>query len=720
MTERQHKITAPVGTNDHRYQISSEGLLQAVFLAGDNPVLLVEIRTRKILACNAAIERVFGYRPSELIGCETEVLHVDKQSYQAFGEESDRVLYQGSGSYHSHYWMRRRDGARFPSEHLVQLIYDDDGEPYASISIVRDVTETGDAPDIGKAHDAQETGFRALAKSLPGFVYQRVRTPDGTDRYTFLAGGLFQRYGLDPDVLRADPSAFFRGVLEPERHELEDEIGRSHCLLTPIDMEVRFRVPDGPVIWLKLMSQPRRLDDGSVAWDGFALDISQEKDSEQRLHHLATHDQITGLPNRYQVMAYLEQIIAGVRRRKGRFAVAYLDVRGMTQINEAYGFARGDQLLRCIGERLNGCVGPRDLVGRSHSDGLLVVLSIDDISLADALRRLQSVFDQPFRLADDAMISSSVKIGIALYPEDGSTAEDLLQAAHTARDHARRTPDCEYAFYARELGAQMRVRVHEEQALRDAIEAGELVPYFQPQRSLADRSLVGLEALVRWEKPDGQLVAPDAFIPLAEETGLILALDLLVLRKVAAQIKAWLADGLSVPVVSVNCSAHQFRSSAFEEAYRREVISAGLDPGIVGIEITETSLGSDFAAANRIMNSLVELGVRFSIDDFGTGFSSLGSLAQLPFHTLKIDRSFVSAIGTDGRQRAITESLIRMSDALGLFVIAEGVETSAQETRLRRLGCDAAQGFLYSPAVPAADVRGWLRTVAGFQDVAVE
>lgn len=694
-------------------RLSADSLLQAAFLAGDNPVFLVSIESRTILACNAATERVFGYRPDELLGCDTERLHVDSKLFRDFGAQSEKVLYDGVGSYHCHYWMRRRDGSTFPSEHLVQLINGDDGYPVAVVSIVRDVSEASDSPSMSVRGDVRTGSFRALADNLPGIVYQWVRTMDGQDRFTFLAGGLFQRYGVDPETVRTNSSLFFSGLFTRDRWELEEEIARSRAMLSPIDMEVRYRAPNDETVWLRVLSQPRRLDDGSVAWDGFALDVSQEKLAEERLHHLATHDQITGLPNRFQVMTHVSRRITRASYWGRRFAVAVVDIHRMTRINETYGFEQGDRVLRLVAERLNGEAFRREVVGRGHGDGFLLVLSdaTDEAALSRALQRLRSVFDTPFTLADETTVQVGARIGLAIYPDDATSADALLHAAHVAMETARRTPGPEYAFYAEELGAQLRHRARREEALRAAIQAGELTPYFQPQVSLENRSLVGLEALVRWVQPDGKVLPPAEFIPLAEESGLIIPLGKLVLRKVITCIRTWLDAGLDVPPVSVNCSARQFRGTAFEDDIREQLQAAALPPELLMIEITESSLMDDPEAAQRTMSALTAIGVRFSIDDFGTGFSSLGSLAELPFHTLKIDRSFVASIGTDDRRRVITELLIRMSDALGLMVIAEGVETSAQEARLRRLGCMAAQGYLYARPLPASGIRQWLPKV---------
>ena len=313
-------------------------------------------------------------------------------------------------------------------------------------------------------------------------------------------------------------------------------------------------------------------------------------------------------------------------------------------------------------------------------------------------------------MGDGVAVRAGVTIGIARFPEDGGTGEELLRAVALASQRAHENPDVAYDFYARDLSDDVRQRFELERRLRDAIANERLEPHFQPQVSLDDRSLIGFEALVRWPSTDGQRISPAEFIPLAEQTGLILPLGRFMLRAVATQVQAWQEEGLQVPPIAVNCSAMQFRGAQLVDDYTEAVLQRGLKPDSVALEVTESTLLNDFELARTVMTELRDKGVHFSIDDFGTGFSSLGYLTQLPFGTLKIDRSFVSAGGIDSRQQSVVRALVQMGGTLDLFIVAEGIETAEQEATMQGLGCNAGQGYLYSPALAASDARQWLST----------
>ena len=697
------------------WQFSGDSLLQAAFLAGDNPVFLVDLQSWRILACNSASERVFGHRQKDLTGAEIRILYKSDAEHQDFGARAETALLQGAGSYHGHFHMCRRDGSIFPTEHLVQLIRDDDGAPCAAIHIVRDLIEVAGQEAADATGDLGGNGFRVLATNLPGLAFKYVQMVDGTDRFTFLAGSLFRDYAIDPKAVYADTEAFFGTLFQMDRAQLEDEFVRCQSSLSVVDCEIRMRTPDGEPAWLRVLSQPRSLDDGSTIWDGFALDVTRERTAETWFHYLATHDALTGLPNRAQFLESLQDTIQTVQRTQGRLVVAAIDVKNMAAINTSHGLSVGDELLRCVGERLTQFLGGEALVARGYGDTFLALVSVtdDDPELTGTLQRFQSTFEHAFSLQNDIEIMTTGRMGFALYPDDGGDADALLNAATIALRSARRQQAVPYQFYGEEFGQQLRERMSRQGALASAIDAGELVPYFQPQVSLADGSLIGLEALVRWCRPDGSTVLPGEFIPLAEESGLILPLGNAIMKAVITQICVWGDAGFSVPPLSVNCSARQFHSADFELMWRQSILEADIDPALVVIELTESTLLDDYAAAERTMRSMTEFGVGFSIDDFGTGFSSLSYLAYLPFHILQIDRSFVSALGTSERQSAITELLVSMGHALGVTVIAEGVEQEGQVQNLRRLRCHGAQGYWYAKPLSPSEVTAWLQPSAG-------
>lgn len=689
---------------------SSDAVAGEAFLAGDHPIFLVDLDTRRILACGGAVTRIFGYEPREVIGERTRLLHVDERAYRDFASISASTVLERGGTFHSYYRMRRKDGTTFPSEHFVQLVADADGVPHAGISIVRDLGETSGERVTQALERVERPDFEELTENLPGAVFQRVTAPDGTDRYTFLSGSLFRDYGVDPEPIFADPQQLVERVDPRDRQLFESELERSDRFLRPLDMELRLRTHGEAFVWLRLLSQPRRLEDGSIVRDGFALDITRQRHAEEQLHFLATHDALTGIMNRFQFLERLQERIDGAMPGKASGVVASLNPRGMMRLNHARGRLAGDAVLQDLSTRLLAAFGEEALVARCVGDHFVIAVpgTADEVQAAEVLEALYGAFTEPFELADGTRLPLSGRFGIARYPEDGQDAAALLNAADLALERARRQADADYALYDPDFARELQQRTEREAALAGAIDNGELRGYFQPQISLADGAVIGFEALARWVKSDGALVSPSDFIPIAEESGLIIKLGVRILQDVLAAVATWQRAGLTVPSVSVNCSAQQLLDGDFERHFRASLDATGVAPGQVTIEVTETSVLHDFASTERKMRALEAIGVQFSIDDFGTGYSSLSYLARLPFHELKIDRSFVSNVVTDPRQRSIVQGLVQMAKALGLFVVAEGLESREQEAALRNMGCDAGQGFLYSPAVPFADAEQWL------------
>lgn len=667
------------------------------------------MQSRKILACTGDIVDVFGYHRRDLVGSDTRMLHVDQASYDAF-DDSSRAVLETSDSYHGHAWMRRRDGSVFYSEHLVQVIRDDAAQECAVISIVRDLT--GARQDALNALGPTNDGlvFRSLKEHVPGAVYQRAEGTDGTDCFTYLAGTLFQHYGLDADAVRADPQAFYGRIVPTDREALESRTRRARVSMTPFECEIRMDTPAAGRVTLRFVTQPHRLDDGSLRWDGFALDITAERHAEEQLQYLSTHDTLTGLLNRGEFLRQTEDAIGQPGGEPRWLAVATVDVQGMARINAAYGLERGDGLLTKVGGRLREHLFHPDVAARGHGDVFFVLMRLADggDAVSRGLSRLARVFDEPFHLDDGTLLTASARIGLATHPADATDAATLVSASTIALDRAPHGNQVGYEFYSEELGQRLRQRVVFEKDLADGIAAGEFVPFFQPQISLVDGSLTGLEALVRWRKPDGRLISPAEFIPLAEESGLITQLDIAVMKAVITQIRQWQDVGLDPPPVAVNCSAWQFRDGHLARVCRDAIHEGRIHPSLLVIEMTESCLLDDYQAAEKTMTALTEIGVQFAVDDFGTGFSSLNYLAHLPFHTLKIDRSFIAMLGLDHRQTAICELLVNMGETLGLKVVAEGVEEQSQAAYLKSIGCPAAQGYLFAKPMPAADVSAWL------------
>lgn len=420
--------------------------------------------------------------------------------------------------------------------------------------------------------------------------------------------------------------------------------------------------------------------------------------------HQATHDALTGLPNRAMVVDHLGRRIRSARllHRVEAVTVLFVDVDRFKQVNDLQGHAAGDQLLRVLADRLRAHVREGDVVGRLAGDEFVVITEQPDAELADELAsRLVRLLAEPVDL-DGRPTVPSVSVGLAHAAADDD-AESLLANADLAMYRAKQSGRGRHEHYDTALRIVAQQRATAEMELRRAIAEDELVVHYQPVVRLPDRSLVGVEALVRWRHPSGRLVPPGEFVPLAEETGLVSEIDSHVLGVACARTVAWNDLAGARPLtVSVNLSAQRFSDPALPDSVAAVLEQTGLDASRLFLEITESTMMEERAATASTMSRLLDLGVRLSVDDFGTGYSSLRYLTRFPVGVLKIDRSFVDGLGSDREAEVIVEAVIGMAGALGMGVVGEGVENEVQAVRLAELGCSFGQGYLFGrPAEPA-------------------
>jgi diguanylate cyclase (GGDEF)-like protein/PAS domain S-box-containing protein len=467
--------------------------------------------------------------------------------------------------------------------------------------------------------------------------------------------------------------------------------------------------PDGTV----LQVQGRPLPDGSFVT--IYTDVTVQRQSEARIHHLAHHDALTGLANRLSLNAMLIQCTADIRRHGGRLALLFLDLDRFKTINDSLGHHLGDELLLEVSNRLRSTVRETDVVARLGGDEFVVVLRDigEEWGAAHVAGKLLGCLSQPYHVGEH-LLRVTVSIGISLCPDNGDDPITLMRNADTAMYHAKGLGRANFQFYDEELNRSAMERLELERKLREALERGEFELWYQPQFAAADRRLVGVEALLRWRHPTDGLISPARFIPVAEETGMIVPIGSWVLGEACAQARRWLDAGLPPLRMSVNLSARQLRSASLPEQVAGVLAATGLPAGTLFVEITESSVMEKPAEATRLLERLKALGVGIAIDDFGTGHSSLSYLKLFPLDQLKIDRSFVSDIEFDTNDAAIVAAAVSLSHNLGLAVVAEGVETALQERRLRELGCDELQGFHFSAPLPEAEAEALIRAaVAG-------
>ena len=434
----------------------------------------------------------------------------------------------------------------------------------------------------------------------------------------------------------------------------------------------------------------------------FVVDLSQNKQTQEKLNHLAYHDALTDLPNQVLFKDRLKQAIALSRRNDHMQAVLLLNLDRFKTINDSLGYTAGDRLLQAVAQRLTSCVRESDTVARFGGDEFAILLTQIPRTqdAANVARAIKQALDQAF-IFDDQEIFVSSSIGISMYPQDGRDTAGLLKTAGVALDRAKVQGGNNFHFYTAGGTTRALKQLVLESNIRPGLERSEFFVHYQPQVDVRGFQLVGMEALVRWQHPSFGLLYPGEFVSIAEETGLIISLGDFVMRAACAQNKAWQDKGLAAMRVSVNFSARQFQQSTFIADVAHILKETNLDPRWLELELTESSIMKDPEEAIEKLHELKLMGISVAIDDFGTGYSSLNYLKRFPIDTLKIDKTFVSDVCKDPHDTAIVRAIINLGHALDLTVVAEGVETKEQLQYLSALECDVLQGFLFSKALSA-------------------
>ncbi|MFM9860932.1 EAL domain-containing protein [Pseudoxanthobacter sp. M-2] len=434
-------------------------------------------------------------------------------------------------------------------------------------------------------------------------------------------------------------------------------------------------------------------------------DVTVARAMSLKMAHLAQHDYLTDLPNRSLLNDRLLQAIALAERHAGQVAILFLDLDRFKEVNDSIGHAGGDLVLQAVAKRLEGCIGRTDTVSRHGGDEFVVLLSeIEGPAQAGILaERMLQELKQPI-FVKDRKLQITGSIGISVYPEDGEKPNILLHCADAAMYKAKINHRNTYQFYSREIMAKDIERKRISDALELALDRDEFVVLYQPNVNLFDCTVVGVEALLRWNSPGLGMQSPGLFIPVAEETGLILPIGHWVLREACAQGKRWEAEGLKVGTVAVNISALEFRQKNFVADIRSVLEESAFDPAALQLEITESVLMNDVEESAKILYEIKEMGIRIAVDDFGIGYSSLSYLNRFPVDIIKIDQSFVRCLTPTSGDGIIVTAIIAMANSLKIAVIAEGIETKFQLDFLRRRGCREGQGFLFSTPQPPEDI----------------
>ena len=478
--------------------------------------------------------------------------------------------------------------------------------------------------------------------------------------------------------------------------------------------EKRYLRKDGTPIWVHITVATRRGVDARRLHDVSIIeDITERREAQNRVQFLATHDEMTGLANRTLFNELLSNAIARDRRYGRRFAVLFIDLDRFKIINDSLGHEGGDQLLKEMASRLKANVRESDVLARFGGDEFaLLAQEVPDRQTAALIaRNLLLLALRPVRISGQ-QCRVTASIGIAMYPDDAQDVTTLLRNADMAMYRAKEAGKNGFQFYSPVIGAVSEKRLQFETGLREAVGRDEISLHYQAKVEISTGEIRGVEALMRWSHPEFGEVSPTQFIPIAEESGLIVPLGLWALRAACVQSVAWIRSGLPQLSMAVNLSPRQFLDPNLVDSVRQVLEETGMPPHLLELEITESVMLHDIETAIRKLMAIRNLGVRLAVDDFGTGYSSLSQLKRFPIDALKIDRSFIRGIPTDKDDMAITEAILALGKTLGVTIVAEGVETSEQQAFLLRHACHEMQGFHFSRPIPPEQFAEFYRTHA--------
>ncbi len=651
-----------------------------------------------ILYANPAEHRMHGFEHGELLGQDVSVFTAAAKRKRL----SPGRLRQMT-SWHRETMNRRKDGRIFPISLTSDVVRDEQGEAVAIVTTSMDITERHEAEN--KLRESEERYALAARGANDGLWDWNLAT-----NALYLSARWREMLGFDGEAVGDGPDAWFSRVHSEDLPGLQVAIAAHLQGLSPhLEYEHRLRRKDGGHCWLLCRGMAVRDEEGRVTrMAGSMTDITERKLAEERLQHDAFYDGLTGLPNRALFTKLLQRTMGRAQRsEERRYAVLFLDLDRFKVINDSLGHSLGDKLLVALARRLEACLRPGDTVARLGGDEFTILL--DDIADAsDATRvadRVEQELETPFML-DEHEAFTSASIGIAFGTVEYSKPDEIIRDADLAMYRAKNLGRGRYEVFDAEMHRQAMDLMDLETALRHAVERDELSVVYQPIVSLNSNRISGFEALVRWHHPTRGLLLPSEFIALAEETGLIISIGEFVLREACQQVREWQRRFPNDPPfsVSVNLSPKQFRQPRFVENVMEVLHESDLDPRSLKLEITENTLMEHADANIEVVHRLAELGVQVMIDDFGTGYSSLSYLHRFRVDSLKIDRSFVRKLEEESDSWEIVRSIVTLARALGMSVIAEGVETEDQQAQLLELECEEGQGFLYAHAGDRAAV----------------
>jgi diguanylate cyclase (GGDEF)-like protein/PAS domain S-box-containing protein len=694
-------FTSSIRDNSERHRHQQMLQQQAALLHLSRDAIIVTNMQDEIEFWSSGAASLFAYSVDEALGRPYH--HLLTTTYSTPVERVREVL-EATGHWEGEVLCRGQTQATVPVLSRYALERDKNGKPCRILISNTDIR-------LQKAIQLQET---RLAESEQRFQSLFEHHPDGVihfnrkHRLTSVNQAFVEMSGYAHDEVLSVNRPF---LIPPEY--MEELVAGINAALrgTPQRLETVLLRQDGIRLEVCATLIPDVANGEIIGVHGLVQDNSANKNHEREIHYLATHDTLTGLPNRYLLEDRLHHAIDQARRAAGTVAVLFLDLNRFKLINDSLGHDKGDLLLKVIAERLKSAVREVDTVARIGGDEFVVVLeNIKDQSHIQhvALNILDSIA-KPVTVAGH-MLSVTSSIGSSFFPEGGEDAATLLKHADLAMYEAKAAGHGVYRDYHAGMGARASTRLLQETALRHAIDTGGLVLYYQPRISLATGAIARVEALVRWNHPHQGLVLPSQFIALAEEMGLIEVLGNWVIRTACAQLSAWHAAGLTSIAMSVNVSVQQLRSDTLYETLVATLGDATFDAGALELEITEAAFTPNIEQACEMLNKIAALGIKLAIDDFGTGYSSLSQLKALPVDTLKIDQSLMQNLLDDTDNATIVAATIAMAKKMGLTVVAKGVSSVEQLQFLKKNHCDEAQGYLFAYPCPAHEIEPFLRS----------
>jgi diguanylate cyclase (GGDEF)-like protein/PAS domain S-box-containing protein len=650
-----------------------------------------------------SIERMLGFAPTDLIGTAlSELIHPDDLERVARFHHDFMKRPHGTSA-RIGYRLRHADGTfRYADNVRTNLL--DDPDVRGLVINTRDITDAKKAADA--LRDSEER-LRFLVEHVPSVVYTAETGPDG--RWLYVSPQIEALLGFTAEEWTSDPERWWKQLHPDDRAATVDD--EEALLLGTEDrsvaIEYRMMTRDGRTVWINDDATIIRDEYGTpLYWSGVLSDVTDKKTLELQLQHQAFHDSLTGLANRALFADRVEHALQRAQRSGEQVAVLFLDLDDFKTINDSLGHDAGDELLVAVARRLRRSLRPADTVARLGGDEFAVLLEGENVDSASIVaERAVRAIEEPIRLGDRD-VTVHVSAGIELGDSRKHSAGDLLRNADVAMYVAKGKGKARFEVFDSSMHAAAVQRLEIRADLQRALIDGEFVVHYQPIVGLQENGIVGMEALVRWWHPQRGLVAPLDFIPIAEETGLIVPIGRWVLEEAAKQAKRW--QGMSPRgedlTMSVNVSARQLMRAEIVDEVASVLRDSGLPPQTLILEITESVLMNDRSAAISRLHQLRELGVRVAVDDFGTGYSSLGYLSSLPIDILKIDKSFIDGVTAGSEDSAIAKAVIKLGKSLSLTVVAEGIEAADQATALRAMNCHRGQGFYFSEPLDASGV----------------